>query len=143
MIPLLVDDEVSIQRALVPFYAQKRMRWMNYSKLLWGWIVLNKVDLVEKAKLLTLAQAVNVRARFEATFMVSALSGDGVPDVRRWLAEPSTRAVITTGGTGVSRRDGTFEAVDSLLQKRLDGFGEIFRALSFAEIGPAAMLRDR
>lgn len=60
--------------------------------------------------------------------------------VRRWLADPSTRAVITTGGTGVSRRDGTFEAVDGLLQKRLDGFGEIFRALSFAEIGPAAML---
>ncbi len=60
--------------------------------------------------------------------------------VRRWLADSSTRAVITTGGTGVSRRDGTFEAVDGLLQKRLDGFGEIFRALSFTEIGPAAML---
>jgi molybdenum cofactor biosynthesis protein B len=60
--------------------------------------------------------------------------------VRRWLEDSVTRAVITTGGTGVSRRDGTFEAVDGLLQKRLDGFGEIFRALSFAEIGPAAML---
>lgn len=60
--------------------------------------------------------------------------------VQRWLADASTRAVIATGGTGVSPRDGTFEAVDRLLQKRLDGFGEIFRALSFAEIGPAAML---
>jgi molybdenum cofactor biosynthesis protein B len=60
--------------------------------------------------------------------------------MQRWLADASTRAVITTGGTGVSSRDGTFEAVDLLLHKRLDGFGELFRALSFAEIGPAAML---
>jgi molybdenum cofactor biosynthesis protein B len=60
--------------------------------------------------------------------------------VQRWLGDAGTRAVITTGGTGVSRRDGTFEAIDRLLQKRLDGFGEIFRSLSFTEIGPAAML---
>jgi GTPase len=49
-------------------------------------LILNKVDLVEKATLLTLAQAANARARFDATFMVSALSGDGVDDVRHWLA---------------------------------------------------------
>jgi molybdenum cofactor biosynthesis protein B len=48
--------------------------------------------------------------------------------------------IITTGGTGVTRRDSTFEAIDSLLEKRLPGFGELFRMLSFQEIGAAAML---
>lgn len=60
--------------------------------------------------------------------------------VREWLAHPATRVVITTGGTGITTRDGTFEAVDGLFDKRLDGFGELFRMLSFQEIGPAAML---
>ena len=50
-------------------------------------LILNKVDLVEKASLLALAQAVNARTSFEATFMISARSGDGVDDVRRWLAD--------------------------------------------------------
>jgi molybdenum cofactor biosynthesis protein B len=48
--------------------------------------------------------------------------------------------VVTSGGTGISRRDSTFEALAGLLDKRLDGFGELFRMLSFAEIGSAAML---
>ena len=52
----------------------------------------------------------------------------------------ATHAVITTGGTGITSRDGTFEAVTSLMDKRLDGFGELFRMLSFQEIGPAAMM---
>jgi GTP-binding protein Era len=50
-------------------------------------LILNKVDLVEKTKLLALAQAVNDRGQFGATFMISALSGNGVDDVRKWLAE--------------------------------------------------------
>ena len=49
-------------------------------------------------------------------------------------------AVITTGGTGISARDGTYEALSSLFERRLDGFGELFRALSYQEIGSAAML---
>jgi molybdenum cofactor biosynthesis protein B len=49
-------------------------------------------------------------------------------------------AIITTGGTGITSRDSTYEAVVSLIEKRLDGFGELFRALSYAEIGSAAML---
>jgi molybdenum cofactor biosynthesis protein B len=49
-------------------------------------------------------------------------------------------AIVTTGGTGISSRDSTFEAVAGLLEKRLDGFGELFRALSYQEIGSAAML---
>jgi molybdopterin adenylyltransferase len=60
--------------------------------------------------------------------------------VRAQLADVRTQVVITTGGTGISARDGTFEAVNALLEKRLDGFGELFRMLSFPEIGPAAMM---
>jgi molybdenum cofactor biosynthesis protein B len=52
----------------------------------------------------------------------------------------NARCVLLSGGTGIAPRDGTHEAVSALLEKRLDGFGEIFRALSFREIGPAAML---
>jgi len=60
--------------------------------------------------------------------------------VRKQLADPATRVIIATGGTGITSRDGTFEAVDRLFEKRLTGFGELFRMLSFAEIGPAAMM---
>ncbi len=56
------------------------------------------------------------------------------------LANPDVQVVITTGGTGVTSRDSTYEAVAALLEKRLDGFGELFRALSYQEIGAAAML---
>ena len=54
--------------------------------------------------------------------------------------DSSTQVIITTGGTGITSRDGTYEAVAGLLEKRLDGFGELFRMLSFQEIGPAAMM---
>ena len=60
--------------------------------------------------------------------------------VKQWLTDVDTR-VITTGGTGISARDGTFEAIDALLEKRLDGFGELFRMLSFDEIGSSAIMR--
>jgi molybdenum cofactor biosynthesis protein B len=60
--------------------------------------------------------------------------------VRAQLADARVQAVITTGGTGISRRDSTYEAVTALFDKRLDGFGELFRMLSFQEIGAAAML---
>jgi len=49
-------------------------------------------------------------------------------------------AIITTGGTGITSRDSTYEAINGLLEKRLDGFGELFRVLSYEEIGSAAML---
>lgn len=52
----------------------------------------------------------------------------------------AVRAVIVNGGTGISRRDSTFEAVDGLLEKRLSGFGEIFRLLTYQEIGSSAMM---
>ena len=60
--------------------------------------------------------------------------------LERQLAIADVQAIITTGGTGVTARDSTYEVVSSLLQKRLDGFGELFRMLSFQQIGPAAMM---
>jgi molybdopterin adenylyltransferase len=60
--------------------------------------------------------------------------------VRKQLADPAIRVIITTGGTGITSRDGTFEAVDRLLEKRLTGFGELFRSLSFQDIGSAAFM---
>jgi molybdopterin adenylyltransferase len=56
------------------------------------------------------------------------------------LARPDADAVITTGGTGISARDTTYEVVDRMIEKKLDGFGEVFRALSYEEIGAAAIL---
>ena len=56
------------------------------------------------------------------------------------LADSSVQAAILTGGTGIARRDVTVEAVRPLLDKELPGFGELFRYLSFKEIGSAAML---
>jgi molybdenum cofactor biosynthesis protein B len=55
-------------------------------------------------------------------------------------AEARADAVVVNGGTGISARDRTYEAVAAVLEKRLDGFGELFRWLSFQEIGSAAML---
>ena len=60
--------------------------------------------------------------------------------IERQLAHDDVQVIITTGGTGISSRDSTYEAVDALLEKRLDGFGELFRMLSFPEIGAAAMM---
>lgn len=56
------------------------------------------------------------------------------------LAQPEVDVVVLTGGTGVSPRDVTPEAVEPLFDRALPGFGEVFRQLSFAEIGPAAIL---
>ena len=54
--------------------------------------------------------------------------------VSAWIADPGVNAVISTGGTGVTGRDGTPEAVSPLLDKTIDGFGEVFRTISFDEI---------
>jgi molybdopterin adenylyltransferase len=65
------------------------------------------------------------------------------PDVIRGVIgtlPADAQAIVINGGTGVSKRDGTFEAVDSMLEKRLPGFGELFRMLSYQEIGPAAIM---
>jgi molybdenum cofactor biosynthesis protein B len=60
--------------------------------------------------------------------------------VRGEIARCRARVIITTGGTGIARRDSTYEALVGLFDKTIVGFGELFRMLSFQEIGPAAML---
>lgn len=77
------------------------------------------------------------------TVSQQAIVRDEPPDVRAFIMEAvdkGAEVVITTGGTGLSRRDTTYEAIDALLEKRLDGFGELFRMLSYQDIGSGAML---
>ena len=59
--------------------------------------------------------------------------------VSDWIADPHITVILTTGGTGVTGRDGTPEAVSVLLDKTLEGFGEVFRALSFQDIGTSTI----
>jgi molybdopterin adenylyltransferase len=59
--------------------------------------------------------------------------------VSRWIADAGVQVIITTGGTGVTGRDGTPEAIAPLLDKPIEGFGELFRQLSYAEIKTAAI----
>jgi len=81
-------------------------------------------------------------AGFEVSF--SAIVKDEPDELRAMIATICdgnlADAIVTTGGTGIAPRDQTYEAVDDLLEKRLDGFGEAFRRLSWDEIGPRAIL---
>jgi len=74
----------------------------------------------------------------------STIVRDEPKDVQRVIREAcgtdAVRAVIATGGTGITSRDSTYEAIEALLDKRLPGFGELFRMLSYEEVGAAAML---
>ncbi len=69
---------------------------------------------------------------------------DEPEEIRRLIeaaaADDAVQAIIINGGTGLSRRDSTFEAIDGMLEKRLDGFGELFRYLSYKEIGSSSMM---
>jgi molybdopterin adenylyltransferase len=82
----------------------------------------------------------------KAGFRVGAhrIIPDGVDSVRETVGalcgDPGTDAVVTTGGTGISPRDQTYEAIEGLLERRLDGFGEAFRRLSWDDVGPRAIL---
>ena len=97
----------------------------------------------------TAAQLYDGSARWEAiTELKQAVSipvlGNGdiweAEDALRMMRQTGCDGVIVMGGTGVSARDRTHEALAALLDKRLDGFGELFRALSYERIGSAAML---
>ncbi|MBS0640156.1 MAG: molybdenum cofactor biosynthesis protein B [Acetobacteraceae bacterium] len=59
--------------------------------------------------------------------------------LRKWIADPQIDVVITTGGTGITGRDVTPEAFDRVLEKRIEGFGELFRMLSYQKIGTSTM----
>jgi len=65
---------------------------------------------------------------------------DAIAALVRELCDGGCQVILTNGGTGTARRDSTFEAIDALIEQRLPGFGELFRMLSYADIGPAAML---
>ena len=59
--------------------------------------------------------------------------------VSKWIADANVDVVLSTGGTGVTGRDGTPEAVAVLLDKKIQGFGELFRTISYAEIGASSL----
>ncbi len=59
--------------------------------------------------------------------------------LRAWITDPAVDVVITTGGTGITGRDVTPEAFDRVLEKRIEGFGELFRMISFQKIGTSTM----
>ena len=59
--------------------------------------------------------------------------------VSRWIADAGVEVILTTGGTGFSGRDSTPEALSPLFDKTIDGFGEVFRALSLTEIGSSTV----
>lgn len=60
--------------------------------------------------------------------------------LRKWMGRSDVQVILTTGGTGIARRDTTIEVVSRMLTVRMDGFGELFRMLSWDEVGAAAML---
>ncbi len=59
--------------------------------------------------------------------------------LRGWIADPAVDVIVTTGGTGITGRDVTPEAFERVLEKRIEGFGELFRMLSYAKIGTSTM----
>jgi molybdenum cofactor biosynthesis protein B len=76
-----------------------------------------------------------------AAYEIVTDDGDRISEqLSAWIASPDIDAIVTNGGTGISSRDSTHDVVESLLDKRIDGFGELFRMLSWNEIGAAAML---
>lgn len=62
-----------------------------------------------------------------------------VTQLERWVEDPAVEIIVTTGGTGVTGRDVTPEALDRIAEKKIPGFGELFRMLSFARIGTSAL----
>jgi molybdopterin adenylyltransferase len=72
------------------------------------------------------------------------LVGNSIADTREkletWLPDPAVECAVTVGGTGVSSRDLSIATLEGMGGKRLDGFGELYRSLSYSEVGPLAMI---
>ena len=108
-----------------------------------------------KAAVLTVSDTRTLETDTSGAFLVEALQEAGHEVVNRdividdvyqlravvsgWIADPGVEVVLTTGGTGFSGRDSTPEALAPLFDKRIEGFGEVFRALSFEEIGSSTV----
>ncbi len=104
---------------------------------------------------LTLSDTRSLETDTSGQFLVDALLAAGhrladrhlIPDdvyrlraiVSGWIADPAIQVVLLTGGTGFTRRDSTPEAIRPLFDKEIDGFGELFRQISFAEIGSSTI----
>jgi len=111
---------------------------------------------VIRCAVLTLSDTRTIETDSSGAYILSALTGAGhdladyriSPDdpeairklVTKWSSDAGIDAILTNGGTGIAKRDSTYDALTGLLDKRLDGFGELFRMLSYQEIGAAAML---
>lgn len=109
-----------------------------------------------RCAVLTLSDTRTFETDKSGAFINEALVADGhqvvdyriLPDdpamisivLREWASSTSIDAILSNGGTGIAKRDSTYDALSALLDKRLDGFGELFRMLSYEEIGAAAML---
>ncbi len=108
-----------------------------------------------KVAVLTVSDTRTQETDTSGAFLVEALQAAGHEVVNRdividdvyqlravvsgWIADPGVEVVLTTGGTGFSGRDSTPEALAPLFDKRIEGFGEVFRALSFEEIGSSTV----
>jgi len=77
------------------------------------------------------------------TLAAKAIVRDDIYAIRAivsgWIADPNVEVVLTTGGTGLTGRDSTPEAIAALLDKEIDGFGELFRTISYEEIGASSL----
>ena len=108
-----------------------------------------------RSALLTVSDSRSLDDDCSGDALLARLQADGhhlverslVPDDRyriraelsRWIADPAVQVVISSGGTGLTGRDGTPEAVAPLLDKTIEGFGELFRVLSFETIGTSTL----
>lgn len=81
------------------------------------------------------------RGHHPAAYEIVPDEGDRIQSVLEgWLADDSIQAIIVNGGTGIAGRDVTFPIISGLIEKQMPGFGEIFRMLSWEEVGAASML---
>jgi len=88
----------------------------------------------------TLANRITASGHVVAARMMTRDDADDIEKLlRHWIADPTIDVVITTGGTGITGRDVTPEAFDRVLEKKIEGFGELFRMLSYQKIGTSTM----